>query len=61
MAHVYNYQATTVTGSYKNRLDHAMSEAVNSSIQVALLVIPFLVLLGWIIGQPLSLCEYYSN
>ena len=34
-----------------------MSEAVNSSIQVALFVIPFLVLLGWIIGQPLSLCE----
>ena len=61
MAHVYNYQTTTITGSYKNRLDLAMSEAVNSSIQVALLVIPFLVLLGWIIGQPLSLCEYYST
>ena len=57
MAHVYNYQATTVASSYKNDLDLAMNEAVNSSIQIAFVVIPFLVLLGWMIGQPLSLCE----
>jgi Ca2+:H+ antiporter len=57
MAHGYHYQVTAVTVSYKNRLDLAMSVAVGSSIQIALFVVPFLVLLGWIIGQPLSLCE----
>ena len=57
MAHEYYHQVTGVTVSYKNRLDLTLSVAVGSSIQIALFVIPFLVLLGWIIGQPLSLCE----
>ncbi|KIO31158.1 hypothetical protein M407DRAFT_19786 [Tulasnella calospora MUT 4182] len=46
---------TAVTVSVKNKLDLAITVAVGSSIQIALFVIPFLVLLGWIIGQPLSL------
>jgi len=44
-----------VTVSVKDKLDLAMGVAVGSSIQIALLVIPFLVVLGWIIGQPLTL------
>ena len=47
---------TAVTVSVKNKLDLAITVAVGSSIQIALFVIPFLILLGWIIGQPLSLC-----
>lgn len=46
---------TAVTVSVKNKLDLAITVAVGSSIQIALFVIPFLVLLGWIIGQSLSL------
>jgi Ca2+:H+ antiporter len=57
ITHAYHYQVTAVTVSYKNRLDLAMSVAVGSSIQIALFVVPFLVLLGWIINQPLSLCK----
>jgi Ca2+:H+ antiporter len=42
---------TAVTVSVKNKLDLAMTVAVGSSIQIALFVIPLLVLLGWMIGQ----------
>lgn len=44
-----------VTVSVKDKLDLSLAVAVGSSIQIALFVIPFLVILGWIIGQPLSL------
>jgi len=44
-----------VTVSIKDKLDLSLAVAVGSSIQIALFVIPFLVILGWIIGQPLSL------
>ena len=33
----------------------AVNIALGSGLQIALLVTPFLVLLGWIIGQPMSL------
>ncbi|KDN38292.1 hypothetical protein RSAG8_09591, partial [Rhizoctonia solani AG-8 WAC10335] len=46
---------TAVTVSVKNKLDLAITVAVGSSIQIALFVLPFLILLGWIIGQPLTL------
>lgn len=36
-------------------MDLAIGVAVGSSMQIALLVTPFLVILGWIIGQPMSL------
>ncbi|KAM0788600.1 hypothetical protein ACM66B_001721 [Microbotryomycetes sp. NB124-2] len=47
--------ATAVTVASKGKLDLAMSVAVGSSIQIALFVIPLLVLIGWAIGQPLTL------
>ncbi|KAH7333849.1 Sodium/calcium exchanger protein-domain-containing protein [Rhizoctonia solani] len=46
---------TAVTVSVKNKLDLAITVAVGSSIQIALFVLPFLILLGWIIDQPLTL------
>lgn len=46
---------TAVTVGYKDKLDLSISVAVGSSIQIALFVIPVLVILGWIIGKPLSL------
>lgn len=46
---------TAVIVSVKGRLELALAVAVGSSIQVALLILPFLVLLGWMIGQPLTL------
>lgn len=39
----------------KNKMDLSIGVAIGSSIQIALLVIPLLVILGWIIGQPLTL------
>lgn len=36
-------------------MDLAIGVAIGSSMQIALLVTPFLVILGWIMGQPMSL------
>lgn len=46
---------SAVTVSVKDKLDLSISIAVGSSIQIALFVLPLLILLGWCIGQPLSL------
>ena len=46
---------TAVVVSYKNKMDLALGVALGSSMQIALLVTPFLVILGWIIGQPMTL------
>jgi len=46
---------TAVTVSVKDKLDLSIGVAVGSSIQIALLVIPFMVVLSWIIGKPLTL------
>ncbi|GJN90445.1 hypothetical protein Rhopal_003456-T1 [Rhodotorula paludigena] len=46
---------TAVTVATKNKLDLSLSIAVGSSIQVALFIVPVLILLGWAIGQPLDL------
>jgi len=46
---------TAVSVAMKNKMDLSIGVAVGSSIQIALLVIPVLVILGWIIGQPLTL------
>lgn len=43
-------RATAVTVAIKDNIDLAIGVAVSSSIQIALLVIPFIVILGWIIG-----------
>ncbi|KAI6708145.1 hypothetical protein JHW43_009326 [Diplocarpon mali] len=46
---------TAVTVASKNKMDLAIGVAVGSSIQIALFVTPFVVLLGWAMGQPMSL------
>lgn len=46
---------TAVVVATKNKMDLAIGVAIGSSMQIALLVTPFLVILGWIIGQPMSL------
>ena len=46
---------TAVVVAYKDKMDLAIGVAVGSSMQIALFVTPFLVILGWIMGQPMSL------
>jgi len=46
---------TAVTVSVKDKLTRSLGAAVGSSIQIALFVIPFLIILGWILGKPLTL------
>lgn len=43
--------ATAVTVACKDKMDLAIGVAVGSSMQIALLVIPFVVILGWILGN----------
>ncbi|KAL9003628.1 MAG: hypothetical protein Q9188_003518 [Gyalolechia gomerana] len=42
--------ATAVTVAIKDKMDLAIGVAVGSSMQIALLVIPFVVILGWVLG-----------
>lgn len=46
---------TACVVAVRNKMDLAMGVAIGSSIQIALLVTPALVLLGWIMNQPMSL------
>jgi Ca2+:H+ antiporter len=46
---------TAVVVAYKDKMDLAIGVAIGSSMQIALFVTPFLVILGWIIGEPMSL------
>lgn len=46
---------TAVVVALRDKMDLAMGVAIGSSIQIALGVTPFLVIVGWIIGQPMSL------
>lgn len=46
---------TAVSVSVKDKLNLSIGVAVGSSIQIALFVIPFMVVLAWILGKPLSL------
>ncbi|KAJ2973965.1 hypothetical protein NQ176_g6301 [Zarea fungicola] len=53
--------ATAVTVAMKDKMDLAIGVAVGSSMQVALFLIPLLVIIGWGIGNPnmdLSLDEF---
>lgn len=43
--------ATAVTVACKDKMDLAIGVAVGSSMQIALLVIPFVVVLGWCLGK----------
>ncbi|CCM02221.1 uncharacterized protein FIBRA_04301 [Fibroporia radiculosa] len=46
---------TAVNVSVKDQLTLSISVAVGSTIQTALFVIPFMVILGWILNKPLAL------
>ena len=46
---------TTVKAAMTNKLDLAIGIVVGSTLQIALFVTPFLVILGWIIGQNMEL------
>jgi Ca2+:H+ antiporter len=46
---------TAVVVAWKNKMDLAIGVAVGSSLQIALFVTPFLVVLGWIMDRPMTL------
>ncbi|KAI1331423.1 Sodium/calcium exchanger protein-domain-containing protein [Xylariaceae sp. FL0255] len=46
---------TAVTVAMKNKMDLAIGVAIGSSIQIALFVTPLVVIIGWIINQPMTL------
>jgi len=46
---------TAVTSATKNKMDLAINVAAGSSMQIALFITPFLVILGWIMGVDMSL------
>jgi len=46
---------TACVVAYKGKMDLAIGVAIGSSMQIALFVTPFLVILGWIIGQEMTL------
>ncbi|KAK9389871.1 Sodium/calcium exchanger protein-domain-containing protein [Lipomyces mesembrius] len=46
---------TAVMVAMKNKMELAIGVALGSSMQIALFLTPFLVILGWIMGQPMSL------
>lgn len=50
---------TAVVVAVKDKMDLAIGVAVGSSLQIALFVTPFMVLVGWIIDVPMSL--YFST
>lgn len=47
--------ATAVTVAIRNKVDLTIGVAVGSSTQISLFVVPFVVLLGFVIGQPMTL------
>lgn len=46
---------TAIGAAAKNNMNFAVHVAVGSSLQISLMVTPFLVIFGWIMGQPMSL------
>ncbi|GBC23669.1 calcium/proton exchanger [Rhizophagus irregularis DAOM 181602=DAOM 197198] len=46
---------TAINASARNKMSFAITIAAGSSMQIALFLTPFLVILGWIIGQDLTL------
>jgi len=46
---------TAVTVSIKNKMDLAIGVAVGSSQQIDMMVTPLMVILGWIMGQEMTL------
>lgn len=56
---------TAVVVAVRDKMDLAMGVAIGSSIQIALLVTPFLVIVGWIIGAEMTLhfetCKFLES
>jgi len=50
--------ATAVTVAVKDKMDLAIGVAVGSSMQIALLVIPLLIVIGWIAGKELMTLSF---
>ncbi|KAF9113829.1 hypothetical protein BGX27_000733 [Mortierella sp. AM989] len=46
---------TAVTVAMKNKMDLAIGVAIGSSMQIALFVTPLMVIIGWIIGEEMTL------
>ncbi|KAF2716510.1 Calcium/proton exchanger [Polychaeton citri CBS 116435] len=46
---------TACVVAYKDKMDLAIGVAIGSSMQIALFVTPFLVILGWALDQPMTL------
>jgi len=46
---------SAITFAMKNKMDLAVTIAIGSAIQIALLVAPLLILLSWLIGRPMDL------
>ncbi len=46
---------TAVIVAWKNKMDLAIGVAIGSSLQIAIFVTPFLVILGWIMNKPMTL------
>eukprot|EP00760_Papus_ankaliazontas_P002871 PhM_4_TR11307/c0_g1_i1/m.46962/K07300/chaA, CAX; Ca2+:H+ antiporter len=47
--------ATAVTQGYKGNMDISLGVAIGSSIQVSAMVVPFIVIVAWMIGAPLDM------
>ncbi|KAI6783331.1 calcium/sodium antiporter [Emericellopsis cladophorae] len=46
---------TAIRGAMRNKMDLAIGVAIGSSIQLALLITPLVVLLGWLLDKPMGL------
>src|SRR5262249_10324397 len=46
---------TAVIVAWKNKMDLAIGVAIGSSLQIAIFVTPFLVVLGWAMDRPMTL------
>lgn len=46
---------TAIVVAYKNKMDLAIGVAIGSSLQIALFVTPFLVIMGWIFDRDMTL------
>jgi len=47
--------ASAVIFAMKNKMDIAIGVAIGSATQIALLVIPLMIIIGWVVDQPLDL------
>ena len=50
--------ATAVTVACKDKMDLAIGVSIGSSMQIALLVLPLIIVIGWIMGE-LHLARWY--